>query len=106
MVHIDSTIILYLTKGNSMLLVEQHLIRKSDSRFMEIDRAAFASKNLYNLANYYVRQSFIHEGRYLSYPELAKQLKTEEAFCCFASQSIPVGLETVGSRLGSLFCCH
>jgi putative transposase len=30
-----------------MQLVEQHVIRKSDSRFQTIDAAAFASKNLY-----------------------------------------------------------
>jgi putative transposase len=30
-----------------MQLVERHLIRKDDPRFAVIDRAAFASKNLY-----------------------------------------------------------
>lgn len=48
-----------------MHLVEQHRIRRSDPRFAAIDQAAFAAKNLYNLANYHVRQSFTHEGRYL-----------------------------------------
>ena len=35
-----------------MQLVEQHVIHKGDSRYTVIDRAAFASKNLWNLANY------------------------------------------------------
>ena len=35
-----------------MRLVEQHVIRKTDPRFAAIDAAAFASKNLYNAANY------------------------------------------------------
>ena len=35
-----------------MQLVEQHIINKTDSRFQSIDEAAFASKNLYNAANY------------------------------------------------------
>ena len=43
-----------------MQLVERHLIRKDDPRFAIIDAAAFASKNLYNQANYQIRQSFIH----------------------------------------------
>ncbi|GHO71929.1 hypothetical protein KSC_108210 [Ktedonobacter sp. SOSP1-52] len=43
-----------------MQLVERHLIRHQDARFAVIDRAAFASKNLYNQANYHVRQAFIH----------------------------------------------
>jgi putative transposase len=35
----------------TMQLVEQHVIRDSDPRYAAIDRAAFASKNLYNAAN-------------------------------------------------------
>jgi hypothetical protein len=53
-------------------LVEQH-IRKSDPRFVAIDGAAFASKNLYNQANYQIRQAFIHEGKYLPYNEAYKE---------------------------------
>src|SRR5438105_1708652 len=49
-----------------MQLVEQHIISKGDPRFQRIDEMAFASKNLWNLANYYVRQSFIFEHIYLN----------------------------------------
>ena len=50
-----------------MQLVEQHVIHKRrSSLYAAIDPAAFASKNLYNAANYMVRQSFIHEGVYLT----------------------------------------
>lgn len=45
-----------------MQLVEQHVIGKSDARYAVIDQAAFASKNLYNAANYEIRQVFIFEG--------------------------------------------
>jgi putative transposase len=45
-----------------MQLVEQHIIKQTDSRFVVIDAAAFAAKNRYNAANYRVRQSFIHTG--------------------------------------------
>jgi len=62
-------------------LVEQHLIRKSDPRFAAIDQAAFASKNLYNQANYQIRQAFIHEGQYLPYAEIFHRLKHHEAYC-------------------------
>jgi len=48
-----------------MQLVEQQLIRKTDPRYAAIDRAAFASKNLCNQANYHIRQAYIHEGKYL-----------------------------------------
>ncbi len=64
-----------------MRLVEKHLIRKSDPRFAVIDRAAFASKNLYNQANYQIRQAYIHEGKYLPSTEIFHRLKTHEAYC-------------------------
>ena len=38
-----------------MQLVEQHVIRRGDPRFAEMNRATFASKNLYNAANYVLR---------------------------------------------------
>ena len=49
-----------------MQLVEQHVIDRNDLRFAVIDDAAFKSKNLYNAANYEIRQAFIHEGKYLN----------------------------------------
>jgi len=63
-----------------MQLVEQHVIDKNDKRFQIIDLAAFASKNLYNAANYTLRQEFIHTGRYITYPQLAKLLKNSEPY--------------------------
>ena len=63
-----------------MQLVERHLIRKDDPRFAVIDSAAFASKNLYNQANYQIRQSFIHEGKYLPYAEIFHRLKQQECY--------------------------
>ena len=63
-----------------MQLVEQHCISKSDSRYAIIDTAAFASKNLYNAANYELRQSFIHDGVYLSYPAMHTLMKTHPAY--------------------------
>jgi len=64
-----------------MQLVEQHVIRKTDPRYAAIDAAAFASKNLYNAANYLVRQAFIHEGVYLGYAEVFHRIKDHEVYC-------------------------
>jgi putative transposase len=63
-----------------MQLVEQHVMGKTDPRFAAIDAAAFASKNLYNAANYMVRQSFIHEGVYLTDAAVFHRLKDHEAY--------------------------
>jgi putative transposase len=63
-----------------MQLVEQHILNKGDSRFEAVDRAAFAAKNLYNVANYLVRQSFINNEGYLNYYDVHAQMKTHEAY--------------------------
>src|SRR5713226_8588061 len=64
-----------------MQLVEQHVINHNDPRFAVMDAAAFKSKNLYNAALYEIRQSFIHEGKYLNYHEMDKRMKQHEAYC-------------------------
>jgi putative transposase len=63
-----------------MRLVEQHRIDCHDARFAVIDAEAFASKNLYNAALYATRQAFIHEGRIVSYEDLARDLKTSAEY--------------------------
>ncbi len=63
-----------------MRLVEQNVIARKDPRFVVIDAAAFASKNLYNAANYEIRQAYIHEGRYLNYNEMQRRMQSHEAY--------------------------
>src|SRR5260221_7254317 len=65
---------------NTVQLVEQHCIRKSDPRYSVIDDAAFKSKNLYNAALYEMRQAFIHHGVYLSYEEMDTRMQSHEAY--------------------------
>jgi putative transposase len=63
-----------------MQLTEQYIIKRSDPRFAVIDAAAFKSKNLYNAALYLVRQSYIHEGKYLNYYEVQRRMQSHEAY--------------------------
>src|SRR5215472_8082168 len=63
-----------------MQLVEQHVIDRRDRRFVSIDAAAFASKNLYNAALYEVRQAYIFEHRYLDYYAVYARMKGHEAY--------------------------
>jgi putative transposase len=63
-----------------MQLGERHVIKQADQRFAAVDAAAFASKNLYNAANYMVRQSYIHEGIYLDYHEMYGRMRDHEAY--------------------------
>ncbi|MCB2160448.1 transposase [bacterium] len=62
-------------------LVEQHVIKANDPRFAEIDAAAFAAKNLYNLGNYTIRQSWLSGDSYIPYARLYHVLKETEAYC-------------------------
>ncbi len=63
-----------------MQLVEQTIIGPRDARFHEIDQAAFAAKNLYNAANYLVRQSFILHRIYLDNVQLYHEIKAHDAY--------------------------
>ena len=63
-----------------MKLVEQHVIKRRDPRYKRIDAAAFTSKNLWNLANYYVRQSFIFERKYLDNTSVYHLVKSSDAY--------------------------
>jgi putative transposase len=63
-----------------MQLVEQHVISKDDPRYEAIDRASFASKNLYNAANYLVRQAFIFQGTYMGEASVFHLIKGHEAY--------------------------
>ncbi len=42
-----------------MQLVELTIIKKNHPNYKSLDALAFLSKNLYNIANYIVRQEFI-----------------------------------------------
>lgn len=55
-----------------MRLVEKHIIDKNHPFFAECDRLCFLSKNLFNYANYLIRQSFIFEEKYLNYNAIQK----------------------------------
>ena len=63
-----------------MQLVERTIIKKGDPRYEAIDQASFASKNLYNAANYLVRQSFIFQKTYLGYAQVYHRIKSHEAY--------------------------
>lgn len=79
-----------------MQLVEQHVISRKDHRYAVIDGAAFASKNLYNAALYEIRQTFIHEGRYLNYNELQHRMQSHEVYKVLpakVSQQVLLGLD-------------
>ncbi|MFZ4813289.1 MAG: RNA-guided endonuclease InsQ/TnpB family protein [Phototrophicaceae bacterium] len=70
-----------------MQLVERHILDKSDPRWKVIDEAAWFSKNLYNAANYLVRQSYIAGQGYLNYNAIEKRFKQKDLL---ADQQLPM----------------
>ena len=60
-----------------MQLVEQHIIKKNHKFYKELDKLCFLSKNLYNVANYIIRQEFINTSNYLNYNKIDKLLNVD-----------------------------
>jgi len=63
-----------------MQLAERHIIKSTENRFVEIDGLAFKSKNLYNVANYVIRQSFVYGWGYINYNEMNRLMKSHQAY--------------------------
>ncbi|MEH2196620.1 hypothetical protein [Nostoc sp.] len=63
-----------------MRLVERHIIKITHQFYKEIDDLAWRSKNLYNYANYLVRQWFIREGKYLNNAAIFHLVKQHESY--------------------------
>ena len=60
--------------------VEQHQIKKVHPSWKLIDDLCFKSKNLYNYANYIIRQEFINNNRWIHYNELFQLCKESESY--------------------------
>ena len=59
--------------------IEKHIIKSSDRYYTLLDDFCFKSKNLYNFANYNIRQEFIKNNKYLNYYDIDKLMKTLES---------------------------
>ena len=60
-----------------MRQVERHIVRETSPLWKQIDHLCFLSKNLYNYANYLVRQSFIFEKVYLGFNQVYHLVKDQ-----------------------------
>ena len=63
-----------------MRLVEKHIISQQHKYYAIIDETAFASKNVYNTANYIIRQKLIAGDGYTNLGELYHEVKKTEAY--------------------------
>ena len=61
-----------------MQLVEQHIIKKSNPLYKELDKMCLLSKNLYNQSLYRVRQYYFENKKYLTYANNVNTLTQEQ----------------------------
>ena len=70
-----------------VMRTEKHNISRGSPLWIACDELCFKSKNLYNYANYIMRQSFINKQGIIKYNDLWKQLKASEPFKDIGSNS-------------------
>jgi len=83
--------------------VETQVIRKSHPMWKVVDENCFYAKNLYNYANYIVRQEFIENSKWLRYQDLQKSLKASEPYKELKSQPSQCVLQIVDRAWKSYF---
>ena len=69
-------------KGNKMIVsrIEKHIINSNNEFYSLLDNFCFKSKNLYNHANYIVRQEFCNTNKWIRYSELDTILKNDSEY--------------------------
>lgn len=82
---------------------EQHQIKRRDSLWKVVDENCFFSKNLYNYANYYIRQEFINNGNWIRYNELDKILHVSDPYKELMSQPAQQTLAILDKNWKSFF---
>lgn len=71
--------------------------------FKVIDEFCFYSKNLYNVANYIIRQEFIKNSKYIKYKEMDKMLQKTPEYKQLMSQSSQCLLQVLDRNYKSFF---
>lgn len=86
-----------------MRQVQKHLIKKTHRQFAEIDRTAFASKNLFNSAVYICRQAFFKGTPIPSFNQLYHLLKTGKDYQALPSKVAQLVIKQVVRCFKSYF---
>jgi len=83
--------------------VEQHRIKKTDPMWKIVDDLCFKSKNVYNCANYIIRQEFISNHNYISSNDLDKIMQKQECYSILGSQAAQKTLQLLDKNWKSFF---
>lgn len=82
---------------------EQQIITVDHPKYKIIDEMCKHSKNLYNQANYIIRQEFINNGNYIPYKEMNYNMKTHELYKDCMSQPANCTLRLLDKNWKSFF---
>ena len=83
--------------------VEQQIIRKNNPIYNVVDQYCFYSKNVYNQANYIIRQEFINNNNKLSAYDVQKLMQPMECYKECGSQSAQKTIQLVDKMWKSYF---
>ena len=72
-------------EDSKILRVWKHVVKKGDRDYDRLREFCHLSKNLYNHANYLVRQEFLRTGNRIRYEELDKILKADREYPDYAA---------------------
>lgn len=83
--------------------VEQQFIKKNHPLYEIVDQHCFYSKNVYNQANYLIRQTFIKENKVLSAFDVQKLMQDMDCYKECGSQAAQKTIQLVGKMWKSFF---
>ena len=86
-----------------VLRAERHLINRSNPMWKTIDYYCFQSKNVYNMANYIVRQEFIKNQKWIRNYELDKLMHDYDCYYDLGSQASQNTLALLDKNWNSFF---
>lgn len=88
-------------KKTSNLRTEKHIIKSTNPFFEMLMNFCHRSKNLYNHANYLIRQEFISNGKWIRYAELDKILKADTEYHDYAEMSTAQSAQQILRLIGT-----
>lgn len=86
-----------------VMRTEQHYIKRTHPLWKVIDEMCFNAKNLYNYANYIIRQEFIKNKQYIPYKKMNYDLKSCEQYKACMSQPANTVLRNLDKNWKSFF---
>ncbi|ABY93551.1 RNA-guided endonuclease TnpB family protein [Thermoanaerobacter brockii subsp. lactiethylicus] len=82
---------------------EQIQINRNHEMWKYFDKICFATKNLYNYANYIIRQEFINNNKWIRYRQLNRELKNHETYKNLPAQTAQHTLKLLDRNWKSFF---